>query len=71
MQQGLGANFVIYNIGCIQQINIDNVLIGVDSKQQLEDNLKSLNYALEASIINEINNIKVSNINLLNPSLWN
>tara|TARA_R110002096_G_scaffold229836_1_gene419452 strand:- start:10542 stop:11420 length:879 start_codon:yes stop_codon:yes gene_type:complete len=56
---------------CIQQINIDNVLIGVDSKQQLEDNLKSLNYALEASIINEINNIKVSNINLLNPSLWN
>ena len=56
---------------CLQQTTIDNVLIGVDSKQQLEDNLQALNYTLEASTINEINNIKVTNINLLNPSLWN
>ena len=56
---------------CLQQSNIDNVLIGVDSKQQLEDNLKALNLKLKASTINEINSIKVSNINLLNPSLWN
>ncbi len=56
---------------CLQQHTIDNVLIGVDSKQQLEDNLNSLNYTLENTTVNEINNIKVSNINLLNPSLWN
>jgi hypothetical protein len=55
---------------CLQQHTIDNVLIGVDSKQQLEDNLNSLNYTLENSTANEINNINVSNINLLNPSLW-
>ncbi len=56
---------------CLQQKTIDNVLIGVDSKQQLEDNLNSLNYTLENRTVNEINNIKVANINLLNPSLWN
>lgn len=56
---------------CLQQHTIDNVLIGVDSKLQLEDNLNALNYKLENRIVNEINTIKVSNINLLNPSLWN
>ena len=56
---------------CLQQTTIDNVLIGVDSKQQLEDNIESLNHIIEDEIINEINNIKVDNINLLNPSLWN
>jgi aryl-alcohol dehydrogenase-like predicted oxidoreductase len=56
---------------CLQQTNIDNVLIGVDSKQQLKDNLKALNVRINGSIIDEINTIKVSNINLLNPSLWN
>ncbi|MDC1379836.1 aldo/keto reductase [Algibacter sp.] len=56
---------------CLQQTTIDNVLIGVDSKEQLQDNLKSLNHTLKASTIHEINKIKVSNVNLLNPSLWN
>jgi aryl-alcohol dehydrogenase-like predicted oxidoreductase len=56
---------------CLQQSTVDNVLIGVDSKQQLEDNLQAINHKLKASTINEINNIKVSDINLLNPSLWN
>lgn len=55
---------------CLQQHTIDNVLIGVDSKQQLKDNLNSMKYTLEKHITNDINNIKVSNINLLNPSLW-
>jgi len=55
---------------CLQQTTIDNVLIGVDSKQQLEDNLQSLNHTLENATMNDINTIQVSNINLLNPSLW-
>lgn len=55
---------------CLQQNTIDNVLIGVDSKSQLEDNLQSLNYTLEPSTIQEINTIKVADNTLLNPSLW-
>ena len=55
---------------CLQQNTIDNVLIGVDSKVQLEDNLQSLSYTLEPSTIREVNSIKVSNPNVLNPSLW-
>ena len=56
---------------CLQLNTIDNVLIGVDSKAQLKDNLQALNHTLEASTIAEINKIKVFDINLLNPSLWN
>ena len=55
---------------CLYQHTIDNVLIGVDSKQQLEANIASLNHIIDAKTINEINKIKVTNINLLNPSLW-
>jgi len=56
---------------CLQQSTIDNVLIGVDSKQQLEDNIESLNHRIEDEIIHEINKININNINLLNPSNWN
>jgi aryl-alcohol dehydrogenase-like predicted oxidoreductase len=56
---------------CLQQTTIDNVLIGVDSKQQLKDNIESLNYTIGKEAILEINSIKVKDVNLLNPSLWN
>ena len=56
---------------CLQQTSIDNVLIGVDSIEQLKDNLKALDHRLEINMIHRINNIKVNDINLLNPSLWN
>lgn len=56
---------------CLQQKTIDNVLIGVDSIQQLKYNLKSVNHIIENETILEINKIKVEDINLLNPSLWN
>ena len=55
---------------CLQQNTIDNVLIGVDSKKQLEHNLNVIKHRLESSTVNEINNIKITNSNLLNPSLW-
>lgn len=55
---------------CLHQHTIDNVLIGVDSKEQLVANIESLNHIIDAKTINEINKIKVANINLLNPSLW-
>ena len=55
---------------CLQQNNIDNVLVGVDSINQLMDNIKSVNYKLDSKTINKINTIKVQNLDLLNPSLW-
>ena len=55
---------------CLQQEIIDNVLIGVDSKKQLTENIKALDYTVDSEIIEEINSIKTQNIDLLNPSLW-
>lgn len=55
---------------CSHQKNIDNVLIGVDSIHQLEDNLESVNFKVKSEIINEINTINIEDSNLLNPSLW-
>ena len=56
---------------CLQQSTIDNVLIGVDSINQLKDNIQSVNYRIKPETINEINIINVKNLDLLNPSLWN
>jgi aryl-alcohol dehydrogenase-like predicted oxidoreductase len=55
---------------CLQQKTIDSMLIGVDSKQQLIDNIESIKYTIEDQIIHDINEIKINNIKLLNPSLW-
>lgn len=55
---------------CAHQNTIDNVLIGVDSIDHLKDNLESINCEIKSEVIDEINAIKVSNTNLLNPSLW-
>ena len=54
----------------LMQKNIDNVLIGVDSVNQLKDNINSINYNLQPSTIATINTIRVQNLDLLNPSLW-
>lgn len=55
---------------CLYQKNIDQVLIGVDSVNQLIENLKALNYKIEPKTITKINAIKVKDLDLLNPSLW-
>ena len=55
---------------CINQTNIDKVLIGVDSVDQLIDNYKALDLKINLESISKINNIKINNTNLLNPSLW-
>lgn len=56
---------------CLQQKNIDNVLIGVDSLDQLKENITAVSCQLDSKIIDEINSIKIKDSNLLNPSLWN
>ena len=56
---------------CINQKNIDNVIIGVDNIFHLESNIKSSKFKIGKDNIESINNIKVKNLDLLNPSLWN
>jgi aryl-alcohol dehydrogenase-like predicted oxidoreductase len=54
---------------CLNQSNIDKVLIGVDTKNQLMENINGLKY-LSLDIIDEINRIFVKNTKLLNPVNW-
>ena len=56
---------------CLQQQNIDKVIIGVDSIEQLEANFEALKYKMDQQTINTINRIYTENTNLLNPALWN
>ena len=55
---------------CMQQEYINNVIVGVDSINQLEANLKASTYAIGEESIELINSIKIEDLDLLNPSLW-
>ncbi|MFH6963256.1 aldo/keto reductase [Flavobacterium plurextorum] len=55
---------------CLNEKLIDQVLIGVDSEEQLIDNFKALNHKLSDSAVDKINSIKVGDLDLINPSLW-
>jgi len=54
----------------LKQNNIDQVLIGIDSIKQLEDNYLAFQYQLDEKLISEINSISIENDELLNPALW-
>lgn len=56
---------------CLQQPMIHNVLIGVDNLNQLNQNLSDAGYTLPPNLISEIDEIRVKDVDLLNPSLWN
>lgn len=56
---------------CLQQPLIQNVLIGVDNLDQLNQNLSDASYLLPSNLINQIDEITVKHVDLLNPSLWN
>jgi uncharacterized protein len=55
---------------CLSLSEVDNVLIGVDTASQLKSNLASLRLPLNPEVVTQINNIRVENQDLLNPSLW-
>jgi aryl-alcohol dehydrogenase-like predicted oxidoreductase len=55
---------------CIEQSCINQVLIGVDSANQLQFNLNALEYQIPKAVIKSINRIKTYNKDLLNPALW-
>lgn len=50
---------------------IDKIVLGVITQNQLEENLKVLARDPMVDLRKSINNIKVEEINLLNPSNWN
>lgn len=56
---------------CLMQENIDKVIIGVDSMNHLEANLDASSYLIGEKMAELINTIKVEDLDLLNPSLWN
>jgi aryl-alcohol dehydrogenase-like predicted oxidoreductase len=55
---------------CLFQKNIDNVIIGVDSLDHLNSNIKASSYNIDDNTIMKINSIKIKDLDLLNPSLW-
>lgn len=55
---------------CLQQTNIQCVLIGVDSLQQLESNIEASSITVEKAILQQVDSIKVKNVQLINPALW-
>jgi len=55
---------------CLNQAQIDNVLIGVDNITQLTQSLEAANAKIPWEAISELNKINIENIELLNPSLW-
>lgn len=49
---------------------VDKVIIGIDSKEQLIENLKSAQSEFPKDLIGEIEKIKIPDRSLLNPSQW-
>lgn len=66
----VGMNEVALNY-CLHQPHINQVLIGVDTSEQLIENLKLIEKEIPESLIQEINSVKVDEVELLNPSNWN
>lgn len=56
---------------CLQQHYIDKVIIGVDSLDQLNSNIRTCKTVVEKSVFEEISKIHINNTRLINPSLWN
>lgn len=56
---------------CLQQPNIDNVLIGVDNLIHLNQNLIDSKNDIPVELVEKINQIHIKEMELLNPSLWN
>ena len=55
---------------CFYQKNIDNILIGVDSIEQLKKNVDIVRGKIDTSFFKFINEIRISDNSQLNPSKW-
>ena len=55
---------------CLMQSNIDGVLIGVETLQQLKENIAISGIKIPSQYVDQINTIRINNLELLNPTLW-
>lgn len=55
---------------CLLQPNIDGVLVGVDSLHQLKENISYSKQNIPHQFLDQINSIRVDNVELLNPTMW-
>jgi len=56
---------------CFMNKKIDNIILGIDSLDHLNINLQAAKFNLTNELLEKIHEIKISNVNILNPSLWN
>lgn len=56
---------------CLMQNYIDGVLIGVESLGQLKENIDFAENKIPDQYLDEINGLRINNIEFLNPSMWN
>ncbi len=68
-KEGIAMNELALNYALSKHC-IDGVLLGVETADQLIQNLESLQTTLPQSVVSDIDNIKVQNPDLLNPALW-
>ena len=55
---------------CLSQKEIDNVLVGVDSLDHLKNDIKNSKTIINYEIFKDINEVVISDKDLINPSLW-
>lgn len=56
---------------CMHNKDIDYILVGVDSKKQLQENFSGLEKEIQRETVDRLEQIVVEDTDLLNPSLWN
>ena len=49
---------------------INEVILGIDSQKQLEENYETMKININPEIYNEIKNIKFNDARVLNPQNW-
>ena len=54
----------------LQEADINTVIIGVDSLDQLKENVENCKKTIPPTVIDKINTIDVKEINLLYPKNW-
>ena len=64
MMNSLAINYVL------EKGYIDQVIIGIDSLEQLKSNIEQISIGISEEIIKEIDSIQIKNPEMLDPSLW-
>lgn len=69
-QYNIGLSDIALNYA-VHQKQIDHVLIGVDTVEQLQENMASLGKNISGELAERLDQLHVEESSLLNPSTWN